>query len=78
MQAYGEGSSPQTAPMLCHNQNRSFCCFINRQQHDSEKLASLIITKGVMGGRKAYFKAYVDQTVQQLVIVPAMLPGQDW
>ncbi len=78
MQAYGEGRNPQTAPMLCHNQNRNFCCFIDRQQHDSEKLASLMIEKGVMGGRKAYFKAYVDQTVQQLVVVPAMLPGQDW
>ncbi len=77
MQAYGE-DTPQTAPMLCQNQNRNFCCFIDRQQHDSEKLPSLITEKGVMGGRKAYFKAYVDQTVQQLVVVPAMLPGQDW
>ena len=77
MQAYGE-DTPQTAPMLCQNQNRNFCCFIDRQQHDSEKLASLITEKGVMGGRKAYFKAYVDQTVQQLVVVPAMLPRQDW
>ncbi len=77
MQAYGE-DTPQTAPMLCQNQDRNFCCFIDRQQHDSEKLASLITEKGAMGGRKGYFKAYVDQTAQQLVVVPAMLPGQDW
>ena len=71
----------QTAPMLCCSQNRDFCCFINRQQHDSEKLASLIIEnfKGPVGGRHtAYFKAYVDQTAQQLVVVPALLSRQGW
>ena len=64
--------------MLCHSQNKDFNGLINRQQNDSEKLANLVREKGQMGGLKAYFKAYVDRTAQQLVIVPAVLSGLDW
>ena len=63
---------------MCYNQKRDFLCWIPRQQNDSEELALLIKGSGLSGGLKAYFKAYVDQTTQQLVVVPTMLPAQPW
>lgn len=78
LQTYGGLPNPESVPLLCHSQNKAFNGLINRQQNDSEKLANLVGEKGEMGGLKAYFKAYVDQTAQQLVIVPAVLSGLDW
>ena len=79
MQTYrGRIPDPEDVPMLCHSQNKEFCCLIHRKQNDSEKLADLVQEKGEKGGVSAYFKAYVDQTAQQLVIVPVLLPGLDW
>ena len=64
--------------LMCYNQKRDFQCWIPRQQNDSEKLARLIKTSGLAGGLKAYFKAYVDQSTKQLVVLPMMLPAQPW
>ena len=64
--------------LMCYNQKRDFQCWIPRQQNDSEKLARLIKTSGLAGGLKAYFKAYVDETTKQLVVLPMMLPAQLW
>ena len=69
---------PGLLDMMCYNQKRDFQCWIPRQQHDSEELAKLIRSSGLAGGLKAYFKAFVDQTTQQLVVVPTMLPAQPW
>ena len=69
---------PGVADLMCYNQKRDFLCWIPRQQNDSEELALLIKGSGLSGGLKAYFKAYVDQTTQQLVVVPTMLPAQPW
>ena len=65
-------------PMFCYNESKDFCCWIGRQQNDSEKLVDLISEKGVAGGAKAYFKAFVNQTTKQLVVLPTMLPVQVW
>lgn len=64
--------------MMCYNQKRDFCCYIPRNQNDSEQLAKLIQESGLSGGLKAYFKAYVEQSTKQLVVVPKMLPAQAW
>lgn len=69
---------PGLLDLMCYNQKRDFQCWIPRQQNDSEELATLIRTSGLAGGLKAYFKAFVDQTTQQLVVVPTMLPAQPW
>ena len=69
---------PGLNEMMCYNQKRDFQCWIPRQQHDSEELAKLIRSSGLAGGLKAYFKAFVDQATQQLVVVPTMLPAQPW
>ena len=68
------------AALCCYNESRDFCCWVARHQHDSEKLAKLITQKGLSNGTdgKAYFKASVDQTSKQLVVLPAMLPAQAW
>lgn len=77
MQGTGE-SQPTCHPMLCYSEDQDFCCYIPREQQDSELVAKLIQDKGAAGGCKAYFKAYVDQSTQQLVIVPTVLPAQVW
>lgn len=69
---------PGLLDMMCYNQKRDFQCWIPRKQNDSEELAKLIRSSGLAGGLKAYFKAFVDQTTQQLVVVPTMLPAQPW
>lgn len=69
---------PGLLDMMCYNQKRDFQCWIPRKQNDSEELAKLIRSSGLAGGLKAYFKAFVDQTAQQLVVVPTMLPAQPW
>ncbi len=63
---------------MCYNQKRDFQCWIPRNQNDSEQLAQLIRASGLSGGLKAYFKAFVDQTTKQLVVLPRMLPAQPW
>ena len=67
---------PEVMDMMCYNQKRDFLCWIPRKQNDSEKLAQLIRAGGQSGGLKAYFKAFVDQSTKQLVVVPTMLPAQ--
>ena len=68
----------QLSELMCYNQKRDFVCWIPRGQNDSEKLADIISQRGLAGGLKAYFKAYVDKTTKQLVVVPSMLPAQPW
>ncbi len=70
--------SSKSDPLLCRNEDRDLLCYIARHQHDSEKLAQLIVQKGLSNGAKAYFKAYMDQPTQQLVILPTLLPEQPW
>lgn len=70
--------SKSNDPILCYDEDRQFCCYILRKQNDSEKLARLIQEKGFVGGGKAYFKAYIDQTTNYLVVVPTLLPAQPW
>lgn len=69
---------PGLLDMMCYNQKRDFQCWIPRNKDDSEKLADLIRSSGLAGGLKAYFKAFVDQNDQKLVVVPTMLPAQPW
>ena len=79
MQEVDAGHVPsKEAALCCYNQSRDFCCWIARHQNDSEKLAKLIVDKGLSDGTKAYFKAFVDQSSKQLVVLPAMLPAQAW
>ena len=68
----------EKASLCCYNEGRDFCCWIARQQHDSEKLANLVINEGQSDVGKAYFKAFVDHTSNQLVVLSAMLPAQAW
>ena len=70
--------APGLLDMMCYNQKRDFQCWIPRKQNDSEELAKLIRSSGLAGGLKAYFKAFIDQATQQLVVVPTMLPAQPW
>ena len=69
---------PGVLDLMCYNQKRDFQCWIPRNQNDSEQLAQLIRVSGLSGGLKAYFKAFVDQTTKQLVVLPTMLPAQPW
>ncbi|KAL0052246.1 hypothetical protein WJX82_010627 [Trebouxia sp. C0006] len=71
-------SMPGVLDLMCYDQKRDFQCWIPRNQHDSEQLAQLIRASGLSGGLKAYFKAFVDQTTKQLVVLPTMLPAQPW
>lgn len=68
--------SSKEAALCCHNENTDFCCWIARHQNDSEKLAELIMDKGLPDGTRAYLKACVDQSSTQLVVSSAMLPAQ--
>ena len=69
---------PGVLDLMCYNQKQDFQCWIPRKQNDSEKLADLIRASGLSEGLKAYFKAFVDQTTKQLVVLPTMLPAQPW
>lgn len=79
MQAVDKAHVPsKKAAMCCYNESRDFCCWIARHQHDSEKLAKLIVNGGVSDGSKAFFIAFVDQRSKQMAVLPAMLPAQPW
>lgn len=68
----------KTGPMFGCNENKDLCCWILHQQNDSEKIADSTEEEGVAGSSKTYFKAFVDQTTKQLVVLPTMLPMQLW
>ena len=79
MQEVDNGHVPsKQAALCCYNQSRDFCCWTARHQIDSEKLATSFVYQGLSDGTKAYFKAFVDQSTKQLVVLPAMLPAQAW